>query len=407
MTEKPLGENIVAEEPQAPPEKIILQPLPSPEIETREGESGVKLHFVLVDHYSEGAKEIAEALADADVVALEMVGSSPEERETIVQIVDALARAAPDAQESLSSLKALNEKINNPFLREFFWHLRGSKKKFYTIDAAQSDPIHQSLEKLDEIYSNYIDTIFLVPQEARRVLTDYIELYSSANKAREEIVKVQIRTIIEKESQEREGASFALDVIEGMGHTRPFHAFARTEEKASRSFSPRLPPLPLTRKDAPTVSYNYILETIRQKMFFPDRPLSPESLDRVILENYLQTISGLPAYFSTHEEGFLTRKIIDDFTDDDRRKILDGISIFLSEYRAVIEKNLEVPDEADPEAREKILFSQLRQGLADNLRSALQERFQRPLPRDHITYTLFLALLDERRRARKASPPAN
>ena len=397
-------------------------------IEDKEGHTAT-VDFLYVAHAPEYAKEIAEHLKDADVVAMEVVTDSPTFRSLFEFSMNMETGAAkfdelppeqfPDYLEFFLSTFG-NE---GHFVNSVVKHLRETKKRIVFVDVSgetkidedgRLEPPAKVLNLLGSLSSEkYLNS----PEENIRASEIVATAVAQESKDREKLVAEQVKSLIQEEKIKRGSRPLRVAVIQGAMHTATAHSLSK-EVPANISFVPRF--RFNSSQGFQMLVFNHFEELMRRKRFMPEKPIPRELAEKALLSQYVTDIfprvqlplpkEGVDAALNVTEITHLNRLIVDDFSDNERQQLLHDIQ--QAQERAVLEVapfvdiltqlmslSMNFPQKQLEKERRNFMSMKLRKEVGQYLNGIIRRRIGPP-PQSIAEYKNLLANLDRRRKER-------
>lgn len=254
------------------------------------------LKFILGTHGTrEDAEKAVGAVEDCDIIAMEAVGGDAEVRRIEQAFWQEIMDEPRDSQRSKELLSLINESIEKEAgATEFDYYfakgIAGTGKTILLIDISEENPQFYLKEKSTAAMAEYVTAL----EEEEGLQSILVKLRSSIDaqtesyKSREALVLEQLREIGDR-FKGRDDLS--IGVFEGTVHTSPSHTMHSYSHPLSREFTQT------NHRDKKGIGqrmFSWHDQAVRQKLFFPDKPLTDNFLKRVIISDLL-AMDGTPA----------------------------------------------------------------------------------------------------------------
>lgn len=400
-----LGEGIQAAESES--DVAILEDpfFPHEETITHEGRD-IKVVFNLVAHIPEFAGQIADAVKDADMVAIELLASKEDK-----DLLAALANRVTFPHTSFDAITALRMVAEkNSFFTALLEHLQDTKKYIVFIDTEMGEYEFEEQGKVDEIEENLFADMYLEkPQSQLPTLAKAISQWGKAIRLRDNKVAEQVASLADRKDIDIS----EIAVIQGAVHTATSRSLSLSGVRGRRQFVPELPAEIIPGSKGSKIVFSYYHEAMRRSRFFPERELPPVFLEKVLFSLYLEhALLKSSEQVSFDQIGFLARKIVDGFSDREREEFFLQVSDFTKAVKPEAERFANnfiasAPpwtSEEDRRSLKKVFMGKvMREAVTDKIVRILRERFPRPLPQNEFQWKAFLRYLDNRQHGIK--PP--
>jgi hypothetical protein len=306
-----------------------------------------ELRFALCEHHEpDDGTLAADTLKDCDLVALEAVGGSPEERlETEQKMNEFIHRAANGDIEEAMSLIADQDPFWRQFLRRLATH---GPKRIVLIDASDEDtditstfqPYKEASDRYQEVYLSRLD-------EMRRAAREVIETGAARESKREALQITQLEHLAQPEAGD---PPRKIGVVLGMGHTPTKDYFERAGYRTSQKQISVVDP-GFLKQDFPQDFQTRSATFLRTH---PGEPLPSSMVDRMILEDIYATsgVFGDPGERQGREarayKNYQATKLVESMDDTDVERLLLTIDHWLET------RSDEAFDHIDQELKENI-----------------------------------------------------
>ena len=258
-----------------------------------------RFKFAFAPHTTkEQAEKTLLALEDCDVIAIEQMGATKEDRIRSQQMFQRLADEKPGSPVTKKILAAFFEEEGKPGVIKkgsendyyLFQGLIGTGKKILLIDISAEDQEFELYEKYKNANSEYNQAVNqLQPLPAiLPKLRDWIDIQAEFSTAREPVMMEQLKKASETFEWDKDTT---VGVVLGTFHTFVSHQMHKEGYPIGRTF---IEEEGTQVKGLEKRIYGWMDAVARQKRFFPDKPLSDNLLKRIVLADLLIKFSGRP-----------------------------------------------------------------------------------------------------------------
>jgi len=246
--------------------------------------NGPRYNFVFCDHTAENVPAIVEQIKDCDIVAIEGVGKTTEERQGIESLANRLSRVAPDSPEAAQLLDRLRAHVSGA-MEDLLSSLAGKGKTITLIDVDQDHPIYSLITDAGNLLDYYAEAQISKPTpHLRNIVRDLVADNAIIDQFREAAVITQLQSMpqqgVEKETD--------VAVIEGKAHTPVYHAMGRAGYMVHRDFVAGDEDVAPPEK----AHFSYMDRATRAERINPAWQPDKLTLNRIVLETMIRGFTG-------------------------------------------------------------------------------------------------------------------
>ena len=286
--------------------------MPELAVDREQSTAGARYKFVLCQHSLQSAPVISEQLRDCDIIAIESVGGSDEQRRTLEASYTALLSSLmpSNKRESLYTDSALG--FHDHFETEVLYPLAGTNKRVVLLDVNEGTPEYVLKVKFETAQAEVLDAMSrLAPNaELKALVVQEAVAFADQAKARELRVVEQLESLSGQTT--KEGSPAVIGVVSGMMHTPEEAAISKTHP------TERILVDVARQEPGETPRLRYLNQAALQLNVDPDTPLDEELVDRMLL-------ADLYALFNTYPAGDVETEIIDRMPHEQVQQLLEQL----------------------------------------------------------------------------------